>query len=140
QATTRDSQQSTMSEQASASAGRGTAGRHYTYSIIGNNHLQMRIAGSRQSQTQTAVNISAAPMASSIPYGFLDCREEQFGNRRRHHLINTLCCLFRDMPANFIKRLLEIMLNHGLNSAHQSITLQTMRRPCRCGTHHSRQS
>src|SRR5260370_38896699 len=89
---------------------------------------------------QTAVDIAAASMAGSISQGFLYSGKDQFSYGGRGHFVNTGSRFLRDAPLNLVEGILKILFQHGMNSVHHAVSLQTMSSSGRGGTHHVRQA
>src|SRR5260370_17435622 len=88
---------------------------------------------------QAAVDSAAASMAGGISQGFLYSGKDQFSYGGRGHFVNTGSRLLRDAPLNLVEGILKILFQHGMNSMHHAVSLQTMRSSGRGGTHHVRQ-
>src|SRR5260370_41653299 len=89
---------------------------------------------------QAAVDSAAASMAGGISQGFLYSGKDQFSYGGGDHFVNTGSRLLRDAPLNLVEGILKILFQHGMNSVHHAVSLQTMRSSGRGGTHHVRQA
>src|SRR5258706_11641955 len=85
---------------------------------------------------QAAVDIAAASMAGGISQGFLHSGKDQFSYGGRGHFVNTNSPLLRDAPLNLVEGILKNLFQHGMNSMHHAVSLQTMRSSRGGGTHH----
>src|SRR5712691_9115260 len=76
-------------------------------------------------------------MACCVAQRLLHSGENQLGNSWGNHIVDPRCDFIRDIPHDFIKRLLEVLFDHRMDRMDHTITLQPVRCAGRRGAHHS---